>query len=143
VPFTPAVQACYALDQAITEYVEAGGYEARLRLYQERASLVRQIFARLGLEILIEPAHRSHSVTALELPRGVGYRELHDQLKLRGYVIYGGQGDLSRTHFRIATMGEIPMPRLVALEGALEESIRYLRKNSDHRDALPVHTAGE
>lgn len=126
VPFTPAVQACYALDQAIAEYAAAGGYEARVRLYRERAALVREAFGRLGLEILIDPAHRANSVTALKLPTGVGYRELHDQLKRRGYVIYAGQGSLSETHFRIATMGEIPMPRLAALEEALLESLRDL-----------------
>jgi 2-aminoethylphosphonate-pyruvate transaminase len=126
VPFTPAVQACYALDQAIAEYAAAGGYEARVRLYRDRAALVREAFGRLGLEILIEPAHRANSVTALRLPAGVGYRELHDQLKQRGYVIYAGQGSLSETHFRIATMGEIPMPRLAALEEALSESLRKL-----------------
>lgn len=126
VPFTPAVQACYALEAAITEYAAAGGYEARVRLYRERAALVRAAFGRLGLEILIAPEHRANSVTALRLPPGIGYQELHDQVKRRGYVIYAGQGNLSRTHFRIATMGEIPMPRLAALEEALAESIRAL-----------------
>ncbi|MER8120230.1 aminotransferase class V-fold PLP-dependent enzyme [Streptomyces sp. NPDC094031] len=128
IPFTPAVQTCYALDEAITEYESAGGYGARVRLYRERADLVRAGFARLGLPVLIEEPYRANSVTALELPTGVTYPALHDELKRRGYVVYAGQGRLSRTHFRIATMGEIPMPRLVELEGALEESIRHLTK---------------
>ncbi|OIK26890.1 pyridoxal-phosphate-dependent aminotransferase family protein [Streptomyces malaysiense] len=128
IPFTPAVQTCYALDEAITEYETAGGYEARVGLYRERAAVVRAGFARLGLPVLIEAPHRANSVTALELPTGVTYPALHDELKRRGYVIYAGQGRLSRTHFRIATMGEIPMPRLVDLEGALEESVRHLAK---------------
>ncbi|GLX47229.1 2-aminoethylphosphonate--pyruvate transaminase [Streptomyces hygroscopicus subsp. hygroscopicus] len=128
IPFTPAVQTCYALDEAIAQYEGAGGYEARLRLYRERAAVVRAGFARLDLPVLIEEPHRANSVTALGLPAGVTYRALHDELKQRGYVIYAGQGRLSETHFRIATMGEIPMPRLVELEGALEESIRHLTK---------------
>ncbi|MEW2625559.1 aminotransferase class V-fold PLP-dependent enzyme [Streptomyces sp. NPDC048106] len=128
IPFTPAVQTCYALDEAITEYEAAGGYEARVRLYRERAAVVRAGFARLGLPVLIAEPHRANSVTALGLPHGIAYPALHDELKRRGYVIYAGQGRLSETHFRIATMGEIPMPRLVELEGALEESIRHLTK---------------
>jgi 2-aminoethylphosphonate-pyruvate transaminase len=44
---------------------------------------------------------------AYHLPRGITYAVLHDALKADGFVIYAGQGDLSRTLFRISTMGEI------------------------------------
>jgi len=123
VPFTPAVQVCYALDEALREYFEAGGFEARTKLYRERAELVRSGFERLGLEILVEPGVRSNSVTMLHLPDAVPYDRLHDRLKERGYVIYAGQGALSSRFFRICTMGEIPWHRLERLEEALGESI--------------------
>lgn len=32
---------------------------------------------------------------------------LHDALKADGFVIYAGQGDLSKTLFRISTMGDL------------------------------------
>jgi len=32
---------------------------------------------------------------------------LHDELKAGGFVIYAGQGDLSKTLFRISTMGNL------------------------------------
>ncbi len=44
---------------------------------------------------------------AYRLPKGVTYSRLHDELKVGGFVIYAGQGDLSRTLFRIATMGNL------------------------------------
>ncbi|MCP2334884.1 pyridoxal-phosphate-dependent aminotransferase family protein [Actinomadura rupiterrae] len=127
VPFTPAVQVCYALDEAIQEYFDQGGFEGRTKLYRERAALVRSGFGRLGLDVLVKPELRSNSVTMLHLPDAVTYDRLHDELKRRGYVIYAGQGSLSSQFFRICTMGEIPWHRLEELEGALDESIRAAR----------------
>jgi 2-aminoethylphosphonate-pyruvate transaminase len=128
VPFTPAIQACYALDQAISEYLAAGGYAARLGEYRRRATLVRDGLARIGLAILIDEEYRANSVTTIELPAGIGYRPMHDELKRRGYVVYAGLGPLSDTHFRIATMGEIRGEALAGLEPALAESLRVLRR---------------
>lgn len=128
VPFTPAVQVCYALDEALQEYFEAGGFEARTKLYRERAALVRAGFERLGLKILVDPQLRSNSVTMLHLPDTVTYDRLHDELKARGYVIYAGQGHLSSGFFRICTMGEIPWHRLAELEDALAQSIKAARE---------------
>ncbi|QUH01857.1 aminotransferase class V-fold PLP-dependent enzyme [Saccharopolyspora erythraea] len=127
VPFTPAVQVCYALDEALEEYEAAGGFAARTHLYRERAELVRSSFARLGLRILIEQPHRGNSVTTLHLPDGVSYPSLHDELKSHGYVIYAGQGGLSTEYFRICTLGEIPWHRLEQLGDALEQSIKAAR----------------
>ncbi|MFI6908924.1 pyridoxal-phosphate-dependent aminotransferase family protein [Nonomuraea sp. NPDC050394] len=127
VPFTPAVQVCYALDEAIKEYEEAGGFAARTKLYRERAALVRGQFERLGLRILVDERFRSNTVTMLHLPESVTYASLHDELKKRGYVIYAGQGQLSRDFFRICTMGEIPWHQLERLEDALRESIEAAR----------------
>jgi 2-aminoethylphosphonate-pyruvate transaminase len=133
VPFTPAVQACYAIDEAICEYEEAGGYASRARMYRERATLVRAGFARNGLAILVDEPYRSSSVTAIQLPGGVSYRALHDELKRRGYVIYAGLGQVAETHFRIATMGDIPAGRLAQLEAVMRESLDAVVVNDEER----------
>ncbi|MEV8632613.1 aminotransferase class V-fold PLP-dependent enzyme [Streptosporangium sp. NPDC051023] len=127
VPFTPAVQVCYALDEAIAEFEESGGFPARTRLYRERAALVRGQFERLGLKVLVDDPYRSNTVTMIHLPDNVTYAALHDELKKRGYVIYAGQGRLSADFFRICTMGEIPWHRLEQLEDALRASIDAAR----------------
>jgi aspartate aminotransferase-like enzyme len=44
---------------------------------------------------------------AYHLPAGFAYAQLHDALKADGFVIYAGQGDLSKTLFRISTMGNL------------------------------------
>jgi 2-aminoethylphosphonate-pyruvate transaminase len=130
VVFTPAVQVCYAFDEALAEYFEGGGQPARSALYRRRAELVRAGFARLGLQPVVAPEFRALSVSTLPLPEGVSYPALHDELKARGYVIYAGQGALAADHFRICTFGEIPWDRLRDLEGALDKSIAACRSAS-------------
>jgi len=108
VPFTPAVQIAYALDEALDELAERGGVAARVADYAARAALVRAGVAALGLaQFLPVEAPRSNALTAIRLPRGLSYEELHDRLKERGYIVYAGQGGLSGEMFRVATMGEL------------------------------------
>ena len=127
VAFTPAVQVLYALDEALQEFLDAGGHDARVALYRRRAELVRAGFTRLGLDILVAEPHRALSVTTLGLPDGVTYDRLHHELKDRGYVMYGGQGYLAERFFRICTLGEIPWHKLEELEPALRAAITAAR----------------
>lgn len=126
-PFTPAVQTALAFDEALKEFVDAGGFAARTQLYRERAAYVRQGFAKLGLHMPVAQEHRSNAVSLLGLPRGVTYLQLHDELKRRGYAIYAGQGKLAAGYFRICTMGEISFDTLERLLVDLEESIAILQ----------------
>ncbi|WP_433272798.1 pyridoxal-phosphate-dependent aminotransferase family protein [Actinosynnema sp. CS-041913] len=119
--YTPAVQVYQAFDEAIREFRELGGYRARVADYRARAALLRSGFARLGLEILVAPPHRSNSVTTVRLPAGVAYRALHDELKERGFVVYAGQGRLSGDYFRVCNMGELALPTLSRFVSELEE----------------------
>ncbi|MGH7860571.1 MAG: 2-aminoethylphosphonate aminotransferase, partial [Candidatus Binatia bacterium] len=64
---------------------------------------------------------RSNTVTAVKLPRGWGYRRLHDALKQHGFVIYAGQGALSNEIFRVANMGEVPIGEYDRFQRTLSE----------------------
>jgi len=128
VPFTPAVQACFAMDEAIREFVDLGGFAARTAMYRERAALIRNGFADLGLRMRIARVHRSHSVNLLHLPAGVTFDMLHGELKRAGYVIYAGQGPLAREYFRVCTMGELPLPVMERFLGDLGETLAALAR---------------
>jgi 2-aminoethylphosphonate-pyruvate transaminase len=106
VPFTPAVQLAYALDEALAELLEEG-VAARIARHAAAAALLRDGFTRLGLRAVLPPALRSNSITSLWLPPGRTYAALHDGLKARGFVIYEGQGRLAREIFRVANMGHL------------------------------------
>jgi 2-aminoethylphosphonate-pyruvate transaminase len=105
-PFTPAVQAGYALDEALAELLEEG-VAARVARYGRAAARLRAGFERLGLACILPVHLRSNSITALRFPAGRTYAELHDGLKARGFVVYEGQGRLAREVFRVANMGHL------------------------------------
>ena len=105
-PFTPAVQAGYALDEALAELLEEG-VAARIARYGRAAAQLRAGFERLGLACVLPAALRSSSITSLRFPPGRSYAALHDGLKARGFVVYEGQGPLAREIFRVANMGHL------------------------------------
>jgi 2-aminoethylphosphonate-pyruvate transaminase len=105
-PFTPAVQVAYALDEALAELLEEG-VAARIQRYAAAADLLRRGFVRLGLECVLPPERRSNTITALRMPAGRTYASLHDGLRARGFVVYEGQGKLASELFRVANMGAI------------------------------------
>jgi len=106
-PFTPAVHAYYALVEALREYAEQGARHARYEHYAALAERVRAGLAALGIEALLPAEQSSVVLRAYRLPPGKTYAQLHDALKAEGFVIYAGQGNLSKTLFRISTMGDI------------------------------------
>jgi 2-aminoethylphosphonate-pyruvate transaminase len=115
-PFTPAVHVYYALVEALREHADQGGRVARYGRYAQLAERVRTGLAGLGIDALLPSEKSSVVLRAYRLPRGLNYATLHDGLKAAGFVIYAGQGDLSKSLFRISTMGELTsgdMDRLV------------------------------
>lgn len=106
-PFTPAVHAYYALVEALCEFADEGGRAARFKRYAALAEQVRSGLAALGVEPVIAPEESSVVLRSYKLPAGKTYTELHSALKAAGFVIYAGQGDLSKSLFRISTMGQV------------------------------------
>jgi 2-aminoethylphosphonate-pyruvate transaminase len=105
-PFTPAVQIAYALDEALAELLEET-VAGRIARYASAARLLRAGFARLALECVLPEAMRSNTITSLRFPAGRTYADLHDALRARGFVIYEGQGWFAREAFRVANMGAL------------------------------------
>jgi 2-aminoethylphosphonate-pyruvate transaminase len=101
------VHVYYALVEALREYMDEGGREARYSRYRALAEQARAGLAALGIESVLPPEQSSVVLRAYRLPSGVTYATLHDGLKALGFVIYAGQGDLSKTLFRISTMGNL------------------------------------
>ncbi|WP_323117884.1 2-aminoethylphosphonate aminotransferase [Burkholderia alba] len=106
-PFTPSVHAYYALVEALREFDEAGGWKARHARYAALAEQARAGLAARGMASVLPDDESSVVLRAYRLPAGVSYEQLHDGLKARGFVIYAGQGGLSKALFRISTMGAI------------------------------------
>jgi len=119
--FTPAIQIHYALDEALDELLEET-VQGRIRRYKTAANLFRKGFLEMGLDLLIPEGHRSNCLTALRLPEGVDYADLHARLKSQGFVIYAGQGNLQNKIFRIANMGDLKKEDIETCLQALKET---------------------
>ncbi len=105
-PFTPAVPLYAAFDAALDELAREG-LKGRIARYQERAVLLRDGFKKMGLKLLLDEKVLSNTLTALWLPEGKSYAQIHDALKRAGYVIYAGQSELQGKILRVAHMGQL------------------------------------
>jgi 2-aminoethylphosphonate-pyruvate transaminase len=119
-PYTQTVQGCFALQEALEEFHEAGGWRARHLRYRELSQQLRHELDRLKVDALLTESETSAILTAYRIPEGDSYQRIHDALKSRGFIIYAGQGDLQRTIFRIAHMGAINDEDLKRLIAALQ-----------------------
>ncbi len=116
-PFTPPVNSVQALDCALRELQESGGWEARQTRYRLLAGRVAEALAKAGVEPFVPASESSCVLRAYRLGAGRSYATVHAGLKRHGFVIYAGQGGLAAEMFRISTMGDISeydMGRLLA-----------------------------
>ena len=128
-PFTPSVHVLYALQEALREFEEEGGWQARHERYASLAAQVMQGLRELGVELFLEgPQVYSVVLASYRLPAAVSYEELHDHLKEVGFVIYAGQGAFDGKIFRISTMGAL---RAADMERLLGE-VRQVFERSTH-----------
>ena len=106
-PFTQAVHVAFALQAALKEMEEMGGWLARNKRYTHLAKLIRQGLAKLGIETFLNEQDYSCILASFKLPCSYSYEVIHDTLKASGFIIYGGQGAMKKIIFRIANMGDI------------------------------------
>jgi 2-aminoethylphosphonate-pyruvate transaminase len=106
-PYTPAVPAVLALQQALAELAAQGGAQARRARYLQLADAVRHTLLDLGVTPWLPPEESSCVLRSYRLPAGVAYNSVHAALKRDGFIIYEGQGGLAQEMFRISTMGDI------------------------------------
>jgi 2-aminoethylphosphonate-pyruvate transaminase len=106
-PNTPAVNMFVALDAVLQEVIEEG-LEARIRMYQQCARIIRDGVKELQLRTLIPEKYSGNTVTSVFLPPELHLEEFIDELDRRGYVVYPGKRHLYQENmFQIANMGDI------------------------------------
>ena len=118
--FTPAVPLFSAFNAALDELAREG-LKNRVARYRERALFLRGGFKKMGLKPLLEEKLLSNTLTALWLPQGKSYAQIHDALKKAGYVVYAGQSELKGKILRIAHMGQLLQQDLKAFLKALKD----------------------
>ncbi len=106
-PYTQSVQCMYALCEALDEYIESGGLEARQSLYKKRINFAENFLKDLGISTLLEKEEASCVLRSFKIPNNFSYEQIHDHLKKNGFIIYSGQGHLRKKLFRLSFMGDI------------------------------------
>jgi len=105
--FTPPVQVCYALRQAIDEYFEEGELNRWERYSSNWEALVEGL-QELGLKFLLPYDQQSKILLAVIEPDTSLYNfdRMHDFLYERGFTIYPGKGAKKST-FRLSILGDL------------------------------------
>ena len=123
-PFTQSVQSFYALDEALSEHRDDGGWKARRTQYRARMQQIREGLEQLGIRALLPVGESSCILNSFYLPENMDYQTLHDGLKARGFIIYAGQGGLVQSIFRIAVMGALTSDDIQRFLNAMREILK-------------------
>jgi 2-aminoethylphosphonate-pyruvate transaminase len=126
-PFTQSVQVAFALREALAEFQELGGWQARRETYRQRVARAHAELTALNVDSVLNDNEYSCVLRSYFLPASLPYSALHDDLKAQGFVIYAGQGELAERIFRLAYMGDILQADLDALCSALQSAIAGVR----------------
>lgn len=119
-PFTPPIPGMLALRQSLSELEEQGGWQARQRRYRQLSARVRRVLQACGVSPWLASEQSSSVLRSYGLPAGLAYNDVHDGLKLRGFLVDDGHGPLRDEMFLVSTMGEISDYDMSRLETALE-----------------------
>ncbi len=124
--FTPPVQTVYALRQALDEF-RSEGAEGRYARYTENWRTLRRGVEERGFRFLLEESEEARLLMTLlepDHPR-FSFETLHDLLYERGFTIYPGKLDRTRT-FRLAVLGDLRKEDILAFLLALDEALREM-----------------
>ena len=122
-PFTPAVSSFFALDAALDELL-AQGVSSRNAHYKALNQRIRDALRALGLEQFTDTGHESHSITTVKTPPYITFPELYEQMKARGYIIYGCKDHLKDRYFQVANMGELSEEMVQGFLDTLDQVLR-------------------
>lgn len=131
-PNTPALSLLYALDEQLT-HIAAEGMEVRWARHHAMAEAtwawVDGCAARTGipLRVLAPEGERSHTVTAIALPKEVPGTAVAREVAKLGFVIGAGYGKLRDTTFRVGHMGDHTVDGLTRCLAACEEALASLK----------------
>ena len=126
-PTTPAIPLLYALDRQLSD-IEQEGLPARFARHRAMAEAcwtwtARIAAAGLALPIVAKVGSRSPSVTAFRSDSASAIRE---RMRAEGFTLGGGQGELTKSSFRIGHMGDHTVAGVNELLATLERVLRAI-----------------
>jgi 2-aminoethylphosphonate-pyruvate transaminase len=127
-PFTPSVNTLMSMNAALDELLEIG-VQARQTHYRKLNAHLREGLTNLDLDLLVDEARSSHSLTIVKVPNGLTYSDIYQGVKERGFIVYECKGRLAGDYFQVANMGALETAHIDEFLAALAEVLDNARKN--------------
>jgi aspartate aminotransferase-like enzyme len=110
VPTTPAVSLMYALDAQL-EAIRKEGIENRWKRHEAMSDMTGRWLdycrdSGVDMKNIVQPAFRSPTVSAIQLPKGLPAGEFVGRVASQGIRVASGYGKLKSETFRIGHMGD-------------------------------------
>jgi len=125
--YTPPTHVVAALDCAITEYLSAGGREARLGNYRRNCDELISGMEKLGLTPFLPSSIQAPIIVTFHAPKSPNYqfKSFYDAVKAKGYILYPGKLTQIET-FRVGCMGQLGPLGMNGAVKAIEEVLASL-----------------
>ena len=129
-PSTPATSLLYAVEAQMGDIGREGierRWERHISMRDATLEWVEAVANRRGIDLRIVAAEgiRSPTVTTVALPAGMKCADVQEGIKVRGFTVGGGYGQLKESTIRIGHMGDHTLDGLQqclrACEGAIAE----------------------
>ena len=134
-PWTPAIGIFFALAVGL-DLIEAEGYPNVFARHAACGAATRAGLQALGFRLFADRRHASDTVTAVWLPDGVEWKTFDADLRARGLVAAGGQGNLAGKIFRIGHLGDVTLADILAVMEILEESFEAMGRPIERGSAV-------
>ncbi len=121
-PWTPAIAVVYQVDEGL-RLMAAETPEGVFARHLASAAATQAGLEGLGFRLLAEPANRSTTVTAAWIPEGLEWKPFNADLRRRGLVLAGGQGQLTGKIFRVGHLGSVTVEEIIAAIATLEAAL--------------------
>ena len=125
--FTPPTHVVAALDEAITQYVEEGGLEARGERYTRNCKALIDGMATLGFRSYLDPAIQAPIIVTFHAPDDPKYefKTFYQEVKKRGYILYPGKLTQVET-FRVGCMGHFGEAGIPGAVEAIADTLKAM-----------------
>ncbi len=123
--YTPPTHAILAFEQALKEFEQEGGVEARGARYAANHQTLHREMSRMGFKTYLPPGVQSHIITSFLFPSDPKFQfaEFYRRLSDRGYIIYPGKISQADT-FRVGCIGRLFESDMLDLTHAIADVIQ-------------------
>ena len=123
----PPFQSVYGLKQAIDEFWEEGGVQARQARYQNNKEILKREMEKLGFQIYIKDPYQGWIISTFTEPKHPNYnfKTLYQCLVDKNIIIYPGKLTKLQT-FRIGTIGDLHEKDMLKCVDAIKDAFESM-----------------